>query len=168
MSVPCCCLYVGLRSQSISASPQKSEPGHQARSSAVIPQLKLQEVLNTPAFLGDFRSFLDDIYCGQFINFLEAADDDTSVRADIPAFVAEIKTIFERWQLAAYLEVARETEQFDPSLFEGDDEFSAEDVEDMRKDDIRHCTRDLLLVERAREWLSEELRGSVSRTVRLH
>ena len=92
----------------------------------------------------------------KFINFLEAADDDTSLRADIPAFVAEIKTIFERWQLAAYLEVARETEPFDPSLFEGDDEFSAEDVEDMRKDDIRQCARDLLLVERAREWLLEE------------
>lgn len=92
----------------------------------------------------------------KFINFLAAADDDTSLRADIPAFVAEIKTIFERWRLAAYLEKARETEPFDPSLFDGDDEFSAEDVEDMRKDDIRHCTRDLLLVERAREWLLEE------------
>ena len=92
----------------------------------------------------------------KFINYIEAADDDTSLRADIPAFVAEIKTMFERWQLAAFLEVARESEPFDPSLFDGDDEFSAEDVEDMRKDDIRHCTRDLLLVERAREWLLEE------------
>jgi predicted transcriptional regulator len=34
-------------------------------------------------------------------------------------------------------------------------EFDAEEVEDMRKDDIRQCTRDLLLVERAREWLLE-------------
>ena len=32
-------------------------------------------------------------------------------------------------------------------------EFDAEEVEDLRKDDIRQCTRDLLLVERAREWL---------------
>ena len=92
----------------------------------------------------------------KFINFIEAADDETSLRADIPAFVAEIKTMFERWQLAAYLEKARESEPFNPRLFDGDDEFSAEDVEDMRKDDIRHCTRDLLLVERAREWLLEE------------
>ena len=33
----------------------------------------------------------------KFINFLEAADDHVSFRAEIPAFVAEIKSIFERW-----------------------------------------------------------------------
>jgi hypothetical protein len=67
--------------------------------------------------------------------------------------------------LAQYLETARETEPFDPSLFEPrlhpllgkeEIEFDAEEVEDMRKDDIRQCTRDLLLVERARDWLLEE------------
>ena len=52
-----------------------------------------------------------------------------------------------------YLETARETEPFDPALFEDDDETEPEEVEDMRRDDIRQCTRDLLLVERAREWL---------------
>ncbi len=70
-----------------------------------------------------------------------------------------------RWQLAQYLETARQTEPFDASLFEpqpsyllGDEEieFDAEEVEDLRKEDIRQCTRDLLLVERAREWLLEE------------
>jgi hypothetical protein len=35
-------------------------------------------------------------------------------------------------------------------------EFDAEEVEEMRRDDIRQCTRDLLLVERAREWLLGE------------
>ena len=30
-----------------------------------------------------------------------------------------------------------------------------EEIEDMRKYDIRQCTRDLLQVERAREWLLE-------------
>ena len=89
----------------------------------------------------------------KFLNFLEAADDEPSFRAEIPAFVAEIKSIFERWQLAAYLEVAKQSEPFDPSLFDEDDETDAEDVEDMRKNDIRQCTRDLLLTERAREWL---------------
>lgn len=34
--------------------------------------------------------------------------------AEIPAFVTEIKTIFEPWQLADYLEAARQTEPFDP------------------------------------------------------
>ena len=108
---------------------------------------------------------LDYLVGEKFLNFLEAAETDANFRAEIPAFVAEIKTIFERWQLAQYLETARETEPFDPSLFEprsasllGEEEieFDAEEVEDMRKDDIRQCTRDLLLVERAREWLLEE------------
>jgi hypothetical protein len=101
----------------------------------------------------------------KFLNFLEAAETDADFRAEIPAFVAKIKTIFERWQLAQYLETAKETEPFDPKLFEprshpllGDEEieFDEEEIEDMRKDDIRQCTRDLLLVERAREWLVED------------
>ncbi len=39
---------------------------------------------------------------------------------------------------------------------DGDDETDAEEVEDMAKDDIRQCTRDLLLVEWARELLLDE------------
>ena len=101
----------------------------------------------------------------KFINFLEAADDHPSLRAEIPAFVAEIRSIFERWQLAAYLEIAKESEPFDASLFEpqwhpilGEEEIEmdAEEIEELRKDDIQQCTRDLLLTERAREWLLEE------------
>lgn len=101
----------------------------------------------------------------KFLNFLEAAETDASFRAEIPAFVAKVKTIFEHWQLAQYLETARETEPFDPELFEARDhpilgkeeiEFDAEEVEDMRKEDIRQCTRDLLLIERAREWLLDD------------
>jgi hypothetical protein len=50
-------------------------------------------------------------------------------------------------------------------------EFDAEEVEEMRRDDIRQCTRDLLLVERAREcgcWESEcEVRGSRPQSHRL-
>ena len=42
------------------------------------------------------------------------------------------------------------------SLFEGDDEFDPDEVKDMRRADIRQCTRDLLLIERAREWLLED------------
>jgi hypothetical protein len=103
----------------------------------------------------------------KFLNFLEAAEANADFRAEIPAFVARIKQIFEPWQLAEYLETARETEPFDPSLFEPDPmigeeeiEFDAEEIEAIRKDDIRQCTRDLLLVERAREWLLEERSGS--------
>lgn len=105
----------------------------------------------------------------KFLNFLEAAETDFDFRAEIPAFVGRIKTIFAQRQLAQYLETARETEPFDPELFETRDhpilskeeiEFDAEEIEDMRKDDIRQCTRDLLLVERAREWLLEDEQAS--------
>ena len=100
----------------------------------------------------------------KFLNFLEAAETHVDFKAEIPAFVAGIKKVFERWQLAQYLETAKETEPFDPGLFVprphpilGDEEieFDAEEVEQLREDDIRQCTRDLLLVERAREWLLE-------------
>lgn len=93
----------------------------------------------------------------KFLNFLQAAEIDNEFRAEIPAFVAEIKTIFETWQLAEYLETARQTEPFDPDLYE--DEAPA-DVERHRQDDLRRSANDLLLVERAKEWLLENASGS--------
>jgi hypothetical protein len=76
----------------------------------------------------------------KFLNFLQAAETDAEFNAEIPAFVGGIKTIFEPWQLAEYLEVARQSEPFDPSLYEPMDEEEAaeidpEDVEDLRQDD---------------------------------
>jgi len=99
---------------------------------------------------------LDYLVGEKFVNFIEAAETDADFRAQIPNFVAAIKSIYEDWQLAAYLATAKVTEPFDPRLFDGDDEFDSEEVEGMRKDDIRQCTRDLLLVERAKEWLLED------------
>lgn len=86
----------------------------------------------------------------KFINFLEAAEDDADFRAEIPAFVEEIKTIFERWQLAAYLEKARQTEPFDPSVYEDQEEAEME-----QQLELRRSAAELLLVERARDWLLE-------------
>ena len=89
----------------------------------------------------------------KFLNFLEAAETDASFRAEIPPFVAEIKTIFERWQLGEYLETVRQTEPFDPAQYdEGED---PEDVEMYRQEDIQCSARDLLLVELAKGWLLE-------------
>jgi hypothetical protein len=107
---------------------------------------------------GEFgtQKALDYLVGEKFLNFLEAAETDAAFRAEIPEFVARIKGIFERWQLAQYLETALQTEPFDPALFEDDEETDPEEVEDMRKDDIRRCTRNLLLMERAREWLVED------------
>jgi hypothetical protein len=97
---------------------------------------------------------LDYLIREKFLNFLEAAETDADFRAEIPAFVAEIRTIFERWQLAEELERARRTEPFDPDLYDEDDE--PEDVEMHRRDDIRRSARDLLLVEQAKQWLLED------------
>ncbi len=87
----------------------------------------------------------------KFLNFLEAAETDAGFRTEVTAFVAEIKAIFERWQLAEYLEKARQTEPFDPGVYDEDD-----DLEMERQDDIRRSANDLLLVERAKEWLLED------------
>ena len=87
----------------------------------------------------------------KFLNFLEAADNDPEFREEIPAFVTDIKELFERWQLAQYLETARETEPFNP-----DDYDDAEEAEMERQSELRRSAADLLLVERAREWLLEE------------
>lgn len=100
------------------------------------------------------RNALDYLIGEKFLNFLEAAETDAEFRAEIPSFVAEIKTIFDQWKVADYLEVARLSEPFDPELYDEDDD--PEDVEDQRKDDIRRSANDLFLVERAKEWLLED------------
>jgi len=105
------------------------------------------------------QNALDYLIGEKFLNFLQAAETDAEFRAEIPAFVGGIKTIFETWQLAAYLEEARQSEPFDPSLYadaDEDEEIDPEFVEDERQDELRHCAADLLLVEQARGWLLGE------------
>src|SRR5258706_432410 len=84
----------------------------------------------------------------KFLNFLEAAEKDSSFQDELPAFVTEIKRLFEPWQLAEYLEKARQTEPFDPSIYEDED---PEVIEMEREADLRRCAADLMLVERAKE-----------------
>jgi hypothetical protein len=89
----------------------------------------------------------------KFLNYLEVAEKDSTFQAELPAFVAEIKRIFEPWQLAECLEKARLTEPFDPSSY-GDAD--AEDIEVERQAYLRRCAADLLVVERAKELLLGE------------
>jgi hypothetical protein len=70
--------------------------------------------------------------------------------------VAKIRTSFEPWQLAECLATARQTERFDPDIYEDED---AEVVEMERQDDLRRSTADLLLVEQAKGWLLEADEG---------
>ena len=87
----------------------------------------------------------------KFVNFRGAAETDEAFREEIPAFVAEIRDMFERWQLAAYLDIARQTERFDDADYDDPKEAEAE-----RRLELRASAHDLLFVERAREWLLEE------------
>ncbi len=106
------------------------------------------------------QNALDYLIGEKFLSFLEAAENDAEFRAEVLAFVAEIKTIFETWQLAAYLEAARQSDPFDPSLYDDEDEdIDPEFVEDERQDELRRSAADLLLVEQARGWLLEEQDG---------
>ena len=81
---------------------------------------------------------LDYLIGEKFVNFLEAAETDPDFRAEIPAFVAEIKKVFEPWQLAAYLETALQTEPFDPALFEDDDETEPAEIEEQLSERTGH------------------------------
>lgn len=87
----------------------------------------------------------------KFLRFLEAAETHADFRDEIPAFVVEIRTIFEPWQPAEYLERARQTEPFDPGLYDDPEEAEME-----RQFELRRTANDLLLVERARDWLLGE------------
>jgi hypothetical protein len=85
------------------------------------------------------------------MDFLDAAGSDPDFRAEIPAFVAEIKTIFERWQLAEYLERASQTEPFDSCVYANNKSAKFEN-----QFYIHQGAAELLLVERAKEWLLGE------------
>jgi hypothetical protein len=88
----------------------------------------------------------------KFLNYLEAAESLPDYRAELPAFVAEIKTIFEPWQIAECLETARRTVPFDPSMDDEEDD-DPEFIGWERQNELRDSANDLLIVERAREWL---------------
>src|SRR5689334_1142050 len=89
----------------------------------------------------------------KFLDFLDAAEGLKDYQAEVSAFAAEIKDIFEKWEIAEYLERARHREPFDPTDYEDDDDMDEEDIEMERKRDIREAARDLILVEQARALL---------------
>jgi hypothetical protein len=87
----------------------------------------------------------------KFLEFLDAADSDPDFRAEIPAFAAETKAVFEDWQLAEYLERVSQTEPFDFSIDE-----AKESVEFVNQLDASQSVAELSLLERAKEWLLGE------------
>ena len=81
---------------------------------------------------------LDYLVGEKFLDFLQYAEAHPELGADVPAFAAEIKTLFEPWQLAGYLETARQSERFDAGLYEDED---PEIVEEERQAESPLCPR---------------------------
>lgn len=69
---------------------------------------------------------LDYLIADKFLKFVEAADDDADFRDELPAFTAEIKTIFEPWQLADYFEQAMRQQPIDFNSVLDEDEDTVE------------------------------------------
>ena len=67
---------------------------------------------------------LDYLVGDKFLKFVEAAEDDAEFREELPAFTAEISTIFEPWQLADYFEQALQPNPFETS----DDDLEEDDT----------------------------------------
>ena len=90
----------------------------------------------------------------KFLNFLEAAEHDPEWRAEIPAFVAGIKNLFEPWQLSEFLDTPRRLGALGHTT---DDEGHAAFRSQMdESDNLREDTRNLMLLESARELLMDE------------
>ena len=100
---------------------------------------------------------LDYLVGEKFSDFLEAAETNTDYQGEIPAFVAEIKKLFEAVGTEDIFEFGYQDRAVGPrhcSRMMGNTD--PEVMDDFRKDYLRRCTRELLLMERARKWLLEE------------
>ena len=89
----------------------------------------------------------------KFLNFIEAAEHDPQWRAEIPDFVTEIKSIFEPWQLAGYLDTPRRLGALGHIADEDSHLAFRSQVDD--SDNLREDARNLLLLEAAKELLLE-------------
>ena len=90
----------------------------------------------------------------KFLNFLEVAETDRLWRQAIPAFVSEIKGLFEPLQLAEFLNTPRRLGALGhASTEEGHELLRAEWTEEER---LREDARNLRLVEWAKELLLED------------
>ena len=87
----------------------------------------------------------------KFLNFLEVAERDAEWRAEIPQFVARIKEIFKRWQLAEFFDSPRRLGALGHVADEEGHKLFRSQVDESVN--LREDARNLLLFERAREWL---------------
>jgi hypothetical protein len=90
----------------------------------------------------------------KFLNFLEVAETNREWRQAIPSFVAEIKALFEPWQLAKYLETPRRLGALGHVASKKAHQLFREALDEDER--TREDARNLLLLEWAKELLLEE------------
>jgi hypothetical protein len=89
----------------------------------------------------------------KFLNFLERAETDREWRKAIPIFVAEIKALFEPWQLADFLNTPRPLGPLGHTV--GEEGYRILRAEWEEEERIRDDARNLMLLEWAKELLLE-------------
>ncbi|MBY0522794.1 MAG: hypothetical protein K2R98_05330 [Gemmataceae bacterium] len=90
----------------------------------------------------------------KFLNFLEVAETDQDFRAAIPAFVAEIKDIFDSYQLADFFGTPRRLGALGHASSEEGHKLLRDQLDDDMR--LREDARNLTLFEWARELLLDE------------
>lgn len=90
----------------------------------------------------------------KFLNFLERAETDREWRQAVPNFVTEIKALFERWQLAKFLDTPRRLGPLGHTV--GEEGYRMLRAEWEEEERLRDDARNLMLLEWAKELLLEE------------
>lgn len=90
----------------------------------------------------------------KLLNFLEVAETKPEWRAEIPDFIARIKSIFEPWQIAEFLETPRRLGVLGHVADEEGHRTLRSQLDESQK--VREDARNLMLFEWARELLVEE------------
>lgn len=87
----------------------------------------------------------------KLLNFLEVAETDAEWRAELPDFIAEIKCIFEPWEIAEFLETPRRLGALGHVASEESHKLFRSQVDE--SDQVREDARNLMMLEWARELL---------------
>ena len=90
----------------------------------------------------------------KLLNFLEVAETEPEWRAEIPNFIAEIKNMFEAWQIAGFLETPQRLSALGHTADEEGHKALRSQLDEPEK--LREDARNLMLIEWARELLLED------------
>jgi hypothetical protein len=87
----------------------------------------------------------------KFLSYLRATDRDPTLRDDLPRFVAEVREIFETWELREYLSGVRRLGAAAHVL--NQERYDEMSTAGALGDDVVHAAEDVLLLERAKRML---------------